>query len=44
MRDAAIRKMVELYFPKNTVMITGYGFDMLYAGPREGAAFDLSSE
>jgi sulfate adenylyltransferase len=34
-RDAAIRKMVELYFPKNTVMVTGYGFDMLYAGPRE---------
>ena len=34
-RDAAIRKMVELYFPDNTVMITGYGFDMLYAGPRE---------
>jgi sulfate adenylyltransferase len=34
-RDAAIRKMVELYFPQNTVMITGYGFDMLYAGPRE---------
>lgn len=34
-RDAAIRKMVELYFLPNTVMITGYGFDMLYAGPRE---------
>lgn len=34
-RDAAIRKMVELYFPVNTVMVTGYGFDMLYAGPRE---------
>lgn len=34
-RDAAIRKMAELYFPANTVMITGYGFDMLYAGPRE---------
>lgn len=34
-RDAAIRKMVELYFPPNTAMITGYGFDMLYAGPRE---------
>ena len=34
-RDAAIRKMVEIYFPPNTVMITGYGFDMLYAGPRE---------
>ncbi len=34
-RDASIRKMVELYFEPNTVMITGYGFDMLYAGPRE---------
>ena len=34
-RNAAIRKMVELYFPKNTIMVTGYGFDMLYAGPRE---------
>lgn len=34
-RDACIRKMVEVYFPANTVMITGYGFDMLYAGPRE---------
>ncbi len=34
-RDACIRKMVELYFPPNTVEITGYGFDMLYAGPRE---------
>lgn len=34
-RDAAIRKMVEVYFEPNTVMITGYGFDMLYAGPRE---------
>ncbi len=34
-RDASIRKMVDVYFPPNTVMITGYGFDMLYAGPRE---------
>jgi sulfate adenylyltransferase len=34
-RDASIRKMVDLYFPENTVMIAGYGFDMLYAGPRE---------
>ena len=34
-RDAAIRAMVEHYFPENTVSITGYGFDMLYAGPRE---------
>ena len=34
-RNAAIRKMVDVYFPPNTVMITGYGFDMLYAGPRE---------
>ena len=34
-RDACIRTMVDNYFPENTVMITGYGFDMLYAGPRE---------
>ena len=34
-RNDSIRKMVELYFPENTVMVTGYGFDMLYAGPRE---------
>lgn len=34
-RDAAIRKMVDLYFPENSTMVTGYGFDMLYAGPRE---------
>jgi sulfate adenylyltransferase len=40
-RDAAIRKMVELYFPKNSAMVTGYGFDMLYAGPREGVLHAL---
>ena len=34
-RDNCIRKMVDLYFPENSVMVTGYGFDMLYAGPRE---------
>lgn len=34
-RDNAIRTMVKLYFPPNSVMVTGYGFDMLYAGPRE---------
>ena len=34
-RDAAIRKMVDLYFEPNSALITGYGFDMLYAGPRE---------
>jgi sulfate adenylyltransferase len=34
-RDDCIRKMVELFFEPNTVEITGYGFDMLYAGPRE---------
>ncbi|MDY6855292.1 MAG: sulfate adenylyltransferase [Thermodesulfobacteriota bacterium] len=34
-RDAAIRKMVDLYFEPNTAEITGYGYDMLYAGPRE---------
>ncbi len=34
-RDNAIRVMVDNYFEPNTVLITGYGFDMLYAGPRE---------
>ena len=34
-RDDAIRKMVDIYFSKNSVIISGYGFDMLYAGPRE---------
>ncbi len=40
-RDSSIRKMVELYFPPNTVLITGYGFDMLYAGPREAVLHAL---
>ena len=40
-RDNCIRKMVELYFPPNTVMVTGYGFDMLYAGPREAVLHAL---
>ncbi len=40
-RDACIRKMVELYFEPNTVEITGYGFDMLYAGPREAVLHAL---
>ena len=40
-RDNAIRKMVDAYFPENTVMITGYGFDMLYAGPREAVLHAL---
>ena len=34
-RDDAIRTMVKLYFPENSAIVTGYGFDMLYAGPRE---------
>ena len=34
-RDDCIRVMVDRYFPENSVMVTGYGFDMLYAGPRE---------
>ena len=34
-RDDCIRTMVDNYFPENSVMVTGYGFDMLYAGPRE---------
>jgi sulfate adenylyltransferase len=34
-RDDTIRTMVRLYFPENSAIVTGYGFDMLYAGPRE---------
>lgn len=34
-RDAAIRKMIEHYFTPNSALVNGYGFDMLYAGPRE---------
>ncbi|MCH2189354.1 MAG: sulfate adenylyltransferase [Gammaproteobacteria bacterium] len=40
-RDASIREMVEHYFPENSVMVTGYGFDMLYAGPREAVLHAL---
>jgi len=40
-RDACIRRMVELYFPENTVMVNGYGFDMLFAGPREAVLHAL---
>jgi len=40
-RDACIRKMVDAYFPENTVMVTGYGFDMLFAGPREAVLHAL---
>lgn len=40
-RDNSIRQMVDAYFPENTVMITGYGFDMLYAGPREAVLHAL---
>ena len=40
-RDASIRVMAENYFPENSVMITGYGFDMLYAGPREAVLHAL---
>ena len=36
-RNSAIAKMVEIYFPENTVIISGFGFDMLYAGPREAS-------
>ena len=34
-RDAAIRKMLEIYFHNNTAIISRFGFDMLYAGRRE---------
>ena len=40
-RDESIREMVANYFPENSVMVTGYGFDMLYAGPREAVLHAL---
>jgi len=40
-RDQSIREMVTHYFPANSVMVTGYGFDMLYAGPREAVLHAL---
>ncbi len=40
-RDGCIRKMVELYFEPNSCLITGYGFDMLYSGPREAVLHAL---
>lgn len=40
-RDESIRELVQHHFPENTVMITGYGFDMLYAGPREAVLHAL---
>lgn len=40
-RDHSIREMVDHYFPQNSVMVTGYGFDMLYAGPREAVLHAL---
>jgi len=40
-RDQSIRVMADNYFPENSVMVTGYGFDMLYAGPREAVLHAL---
>lgn len=34
-RDDCIKTMVDHYFNKIPVLVSGYGFDMLYAGPRE---------
>lgn len=40
-RNDAIQTMVDHYFTPDSVMITGYGFDMLYAGPREAVLHAL---
>ena len=34
-RDDCIKTMVDCYFSEIPVLVSGYGFDMLYAGPRE---------
>lgn len=43
-RNDCIREMVKHYFEPNSVEITGYGFDMLYAGPRSSFACYIPSE
>ena len=40
-RNDAIQTMVDHYFTPNSAMISGYGFDMLYAGPREAVLHAL---
>lgn len=40
-RNDAIQTMVDNYFTPNSAKITGYGFDMLYAGPREAVLHAL---
>ena len=40
-RNDAIQTMVDHYFTANSAKITGYGFDMLYAGPREAVLHAL---
>ena len=40
-RNDAIQTMVDHYFTPNSAKITGYGFDMLYAGPREAVLHAL---
>ena len=40
-RNDAIQTMVDHYFEPNSALITGYGFDMLYAGPREAVLHAL---
>lgn len=40
-RNDAIQTMVDHYFEPNSAIITGYGFDMLYAGPREAVLHAL---
>ncbi len=37
-RDAAIHRMVEVYFTPGTVLITGYGFDMIICGTKGSSA------
>ncbi len=40
-RNDAIQTMVDHYFIPNSATISGYGFDMLYAGPREAVLHAL---
>ena len=34
-RNKCIQKMIDIYFASDSTILSGYGFDMFYAGPRE---------
>ncbi len=43
-RDKCIRTIADRYFPRDRMMVSGYGFDMLYAGPREAVLHAIARQ